>query len=80
MPRKPLIKKLDLYGQVDVGTSDPSYGVQGQMFYNTTEPALKIYISGAWTAISGTAPTGGTFDFIGGTDFQFIGGTYFDFI
>lgn len=74
MPRKPLIKKLDLYGQVDIGGSDPSSGVDGQLFYNTATSSLKIYISGIWTAIGGGSVVDGTFDFMNGSDLQFMNG------
>lgn len=62
MPRKPLIKKLDLYGVVDVGSTDPSTAESGELFYNTTSSQLKIYISGAWAVVgSGTATIDGVF-------------------
>jgi hypothetical protein len=51
MPRKPLIKKLDLYGLIDYGASDPASGDDGELFYNTTTGTLKIYLSGVWTNI-----------------------------
>lgn len=51
MPRVPAIKKLDLYGIVDVGASDPASGENGQLFYNTTAGALKIYVDGAWASV-----------------------------
>jgi hypothetical protein len=51
MPRVPLIKKLDLYSNVQVGTSDPSTGETGDLFYNTTSSTLKIYILGSWVDI-----------------------------
>jgi hypothetical protein len=60
MPYKPMVKKLDLYGVVDVGATDPSSGVQGQLFYNTTDSLLKIYISGVWSTVGSgsTEPDG----------------------
>lgn len=52
MPRTPKIPKLDYYGVVDTGASDPSTAEQGELFYNTTESSFKIYISGAWVLLS----------------------------
>lgn len=74
MPRKPHIKKLDLYGIVDVSSSDPIGGEQGELYYNTSLSALKIYLNGVWTTISGGGATDGTFDFMNGSDLQYMNG------
>lgn len=55
MPRKPLIKKLDLYGVVDYGSSDPASGVDGQLFYNTASNVLKVWFNSVWNTLSGGA-------------------------
>ena len=33
--------------------SDPATGSEGQIYYNSTDDILKIYVNGAWTAIEG---------------------------
>ena len=63
-----------------VSATEPTIMGDGNMYYNTTDNTLYVAVSGAWVAISGGAPAGGTFDFIDGTGFDFIDGTYFDFI
>ena len=67
---------------VTVQADEPASGNQGDMWLDTDDNQLYIYVDGVWTAIAGGggAPTGGTFDFIDGTSFDFVDGTYFDFI
>lgn len=66
--------------RVRIVASDPSGGQLGELIYNTTTSELKIWVNGAWVAISGGGTSGGTFDFVDGGEFQFVDGTYFDFI
>ena len=33
--------------------SDPASGSEGQLYYNTTDDILKIYVNGAWSPIEG---------------------------
>jgi hypothetical protein len=33
--------------------SDPASGSEGQIYYNTTDDVLKIYVNGAWTTLTG---------------------------
>ena len=35
------------------GASDPGSGVEGQLFYNSTEKKIKIYTGSAWDTVSG---------------------------
>lgn len=79
MPRRPAIKKLDEYGIVDTGTSDPSGAEQGQLFYNTADSALKVYINGSWISISGGG-VDGTFDYMNGSDIEFMNGNAMAFM
>jgi hypothetical protein len=65
---------------VIISAVEPASGVEGELYYNTVDGSLYIYVSGAWTAISGGTPAGGSFDYIDGTEFEFIDGSYFDFI
>lgn len=78
-PANPIIS-ADAYATY-VQADEPVSGTDGQIWLDTDDNQLYIYVSGAWVAISGGgAPSGGTFDFIDGTSFDFVDGTYFDFI
>jgi len=61
MAFKPKIKKLDLYGRVPIGTSDPASGTDGDLFYNTTDEAFRIWITDAWVDI-GSATASSIYD------------------
>lgn len=65
---------------VNLVASDPASAAEGDMIYNTTDGALKVYYNGAWVTIgSGTSDTA-TFDFMDDTDFLFMDDTGFDFM
>ena len=34
-------------------SSDPATGSEGDLYFNTTEDVLKIYVNGAWTTLTG---------------------------
>ena len=68
------------YALVTLSAVEPVSGLEGELYYNTVDSSLYIYVNGVWTAISGGTPAGGSFDFIDGTEFEFIDTTYFDFI
>jgi len=77
-PTAPIVN-ADAVG-TSTGTTVPGSGTEGEIFFDTDDAILYVYVSGVWTAISGGAPAGGTFDFIDGTGFDFVDGTNFDFI
>lgn len=79
MAFKPQIKKLDRYGVVPYGSSDPT-GSNGDMFYNTTDSALKIYINGWVTIGTGGGGFTGTFFFVDETGAYFVDETEMSFV
>lgn len=82
MSKRPQLKKLDVYGIVDTGASDPAVGEDGELFYNTTSSSLKIWITSAWVAI-GTGGGGGfagSFYFTSGDGLYFVDGNEMSFV
>lgn len=62
MAYAPKIKKLDLYGRTPYGSSTPASGVNGALFFNTTDSQLLVYYNGTWVTIgSGTATVDGVY-------------------
>lgn len=80
MAIRPQLKKLDRYGIVPYGTSDPA-GANGDLFYNTASSELKIYING-WQVIgsSGGGGFSGTFFFVDETGAYFVDETEMSFV
>lgn len=65
-----------------VGTSLPSSGNEGQLYFDTGTTTLYVFANGSWVAISGGGggTTTGTFLFVDDSAFEFIDGTFFDFV
>lgn len=47
----PFTKKLDFYGAIPTGASDPSSASDGDLFINTTDNGYKVYYSGSWQTL-----------------------------
>ena len=47
----PFTKKLDFYGAVPTGSSDPASASEGDLFINTTDNGYKVYYSGSWQTL-----------------------------
>lgn len=63
----------------NIGTSDPATGADGDLFYNTAEGTLKIWITSEWVSIGGSV-VDGAFDFMDGNDLAFMNGDSIDFM
>lgn len=47
----PFSKKLDFYGAIPTGASDPASASEGDLFINTTDNGYKVYYSGSWQTL-----------------------------
>ena len=47
----PFTKKLDFYGVVPTGSSDPSSASPGDLFINTSDNGMKVYYGGNWQTL-----------------------------
>lgn len=47
----PFHKRLDFYGAIPTGTSDPSGASEGDLFINTTDDGMKVYYGGTWQTL-----------------------------
>jgi len=53
---------------IPTGTSDPASGDVGDLFYNTTDSALKAHTGNGWQLLSTK------FDAVGGTEYEYVSG------
>lgn len=47
----PFSKKLDFYGAIPTGSSDPASASEGDLFLNTSDDGMKVYYSGSWQVL-----------------------------
>lgn len=47
----PFSKRLDFYGAIPTGASDPSSASNGDLFINTTDAGYKVYYDGTWQTL-----------------------------
>jgi energy-converting hydrogenase Eha subunit G len=55
----PFTKKLDFYGVVPTGSSDPSSASPGDLFINTSDNGMKVYYGGNWQTLHTLTPSSG---------------------
>lgn len=47
----PFSKRLDFYGAIPTGASDPASASDGDLFINTTDDGMKVYYGGVWQTL-----------------------------
>lgn len=52
----PFSKKLDFYGAVPTGASDPASAFEGELFINTADDGFKVYYGGSWQTLHTLTP------------------------
>lgn len=55
----PFTKKLDFYGAVPTGSSDPASASEGDLFINTADNGYKVYYGGTWQTLHTLTPSSG---------------------
>lgn len=56
----PFTKKLDFYGAVPTGASNPASASEGDLFINTTDDGYKVYYGGTWQTLHTLTPGSAT--------------------